>query len=619
MLSLLPLSTATRCTNLFAEFQLIVISDFKAFVGKHELVLSGAGVTYIVGENQVSARLVGNGAAKSTIWDALCWCLYGRTPLGLRNNDVKPWLGGKPCVAVTIKVDGRVRIVQRVAASNGFTIDGETAPDVSSVLPMSFELFTNTGLLPQEKPLFFDRSPPDKMELFSETLGLDRWDIRSAAASKAAEEAERKVTTFANEQRSIEGALEELEALLVLVREKSQDWHDAAQRRTTASKGELVTLQKLFAEKDKELAGAILAEDGALTELRASEASARTLRSEKASTAAQLGSARARVSTFQREIERLDDDLAALAEAKACPTCGQAVKPVNLAKHKQHVMSRRAEAQASLLPDLRAVTDLQASHVRCQQKLTRAEADIEAFARKANGAQDVILRVKVLVAELQQKIDAAKLVKEATNPHLAQIASLMERRKDLRSDLKDTIADLTTAQQLVEQVKFWVKGFKDIKLQLIEEVLQELELAANSMIEEVGLEDWEIRFDIERESKSGSIKRMINVQIRSPESKEFVRWESWSGGERQRLRLIGSLALSDVLLSYAGVETNLEVLDEPAVYWSGEGVAELCAFLATRAKERNKSIFFIEHSANESVHFNDVIRVVKDKKGAYLA
>jgi len=97
-----------------------------------------------------------------------------------------------------------------------------------------------------------------------------------------------------------------------------------------------------------------------------------------------------------------------------------------------------------------------------------------------------------------------------------------------------------------------------------------------------------------------------------------VRWENWSGGENQRLRLIGSLALSDVLLARAGIETNLETLDEPAVYWSSEGIQELCAFLAERAKVRGKTIFYIEHNTVQSHYFEEVIRVVKDKKGAYI-
>jgi len=71
-------------------------------------------------------------------------------------------------------------------------------------------------------------------------------------------------------------------------------------------------------------------------------------------------------------------------------------------------------------------------------------------------------------------------------------------------------------------------------------------------------------------------------------------------------------------LAHVGVETNLEVLDEPAVYWSGEGVQELCDFLAIRARERDKTIFYIEHQAVESTSFSEVITVVKDKDGAYI-
>jgi len=149
-------------------------------------------------------------------------------------------------------------------------------------------------------------------------------------------------------------------------------------------------------------------------------------------------------------------------------------------------------------------------------------------------------------------------------------------------------------------------------------VLDELELVTSGMLEEVGLVGWEISYELEKETKSGTVQRNLHVKINSPQSQGWVRWEAWSGGEQQRLRLVGALALADVLLSHAGVEPSLEVLDEPALYWSSEGVQELCAFLAERARETKRSIFYTEHNAVESSHFSSVLTVVKDKDGAYV-
>src|SRR4029077_19584673 len=122
------------------------------------------------------------------------------------------------------------------------------------------------------------------------------------------------------------------------------------------------------------------------------------------------------------------------------------------------------------------------------------------------------------------------------------------------------------------------------QLYVITEVLQELEFVSNAMLADVGLEDWQIKFSIEKETQAGTLQSGLHVTILSPSNDKPVRWKCWSGGEGQRLRLVGALALSDVLLNHAGITTNLEVLDEPTSHLSQEGVRDLLPFLAERAR-----------------------------------
>ena len=180
------------------------------------------------------------------------------------------------------------------------------------------------------------------------------------------------------------------------------------------------------------------------------------------------------------------------------------------------------------------------------------------------------------------------------------------------------IRDRLKLTRLMERTRFWVKGFKDVRLYVIEEVLAELELTTNAALEEVGLVGWKVEYSIEKETKSGTIQRGLNVIIHSPATKTPVRWECWSGGEGQRLRIVGALALSQVLLNYAGIETNLEVLDEPTQHLSAEGVRDCCDFLAARAKQLGRQCWYVDHQSVESTRFASVVTVVKDKRGARI-
>jgi DNA repair exonuclease SbcCD ATPase subunit len=604
---------------MYIEFASMVIVDFKAFKGRHALALNGSGVIYIVGENKVTKRLSGNGASKSTLWDALSWCLFGKTPLGLRTNDVKPWKGGRPSVTVLLVVDEVDYLCQRnTSPKNLFTVNGEERADISEVLPISFELFTNTILLPQERPLFFDLAPKDKMALIAEACDLERWDVRAAAASKAVEAIEGEISGFLNEQRNFEGKLEELERTLAGLRQQSSDWNDKAKARATVSAASIKLMEKQLEQKSAKLGEATLTEDGALLELRHCQDEIGRLSQEGLKSIGESDALRAALERLGEQVNEANRGLKELDGAKICPTCKQPVKLANLKEHRAHLEKKEADALALIKVKRRLLATVKRAGEETYTELGRHQEDIKAFRQKADEAEDAVLRLRPDVESLQRQISDARKVKEEVNPHFEGIRQLGVRHKILTRDLADITADIEGAQAKAERARFWVKGFKDIKLQLIEEVLQELELVANSMIEEIGLVDWEIRCDIEKESKSGSIQRLINVQIKSPESEGYVKWESWSGGERQRLKLVGSLALSDVLLGQVGIDTNLEVLDEPAVYWSSEGVQELCAFLATRAREREKTCFYIEHQAVESSSFSEVLTVVKDEQGAYI-
>ena len=81
---------------------------------------------------------------------------------------------------------------------------------------------------------------------------------------------------------------------------------------------------------------------------------------------------------------------------------------------------------------------------------------------------------------------------------------------------------------------------------------------------------------------------------------------------------MGALALSEVLLQYAGVQSSIEVLDEPAHFMAPEGVRDLTDYLAWRAQGLGKSTFYIDHLAVESARFASVTTIVRDKKGAHI-
>jgi len=257
-----------------------------------------------------------------------------------------------------------------------------------------------------------------------------------------------------------------------------------------------------------------------------------------------------------------------------------------------------------------------------EAELAHNTSYLASFRTKAESARGQLDFLGGGIAELKAKIavlqENLRRQDEEGNPYREQIATL---RRQL--DATDTrLAELDTLmkkiQRIIERKKSWVKGFKDVKLFVIEEIITELELATNTLLPESGLQEWSLHYAVEKESKSGTVTRGLNVTIISPNNQSAVRWENWSGGEGQRLRIVGALALAEVLLGHAGINCNLEILDEPTRHLSPEGVVDLCEYLADRAAQLRKVCLFVDHMAVESTRFASVTTVTKTADGSLV-
>lgn len=642
------------------EFLSIEISDFKSFSKAQTLSFDSEGLWFVRGRNEVEPRLGANGSGKSTIFGALCWVLYGKTPEGLRNPDLKSWQGNKtPKVTLKLKLDGKPHSITRVATTNGLSIDGQEvgSEEAEKLIGLGFDVFTNTVLLAQGLPLFFDRTPKDKMQLFSDVLQLERWEDRSARASAKVRELETLEAEISGELTGLEAASAQTIELLAKARQQSAEWETERQERVKQFERILKEKEALLEQQSIKLGAADLAYDRAATELKALRKDLPKLAEAGAAVLKRYNDARHELDKLETEVTRLTRELKTLGEADECPTCGQPIKGTGLGKHKAEITRQIAGLEAKVTTAKASVKKLDTLYEEAESVYDRDNAASGVFEKKADEARTTLDRLKPQVAELRAEVLALKSNRterqEQANPYTEQVQTLRRKQQQLEAQCKELKEDLVKASQQIERTRFWVKGFRDVKLYLIEEVLQELEITTNVMLTEVGLEGWKITYNLEKETKSGTIQRGLNVTItpaydyvqgparlgevgygmawrgtagfgrarqgeegQSRPSSNPIKWESFSGGEGQRLRIVGALALSQVLLNRAGVEVSLEVLDEPSRHLSIQGANDLCDYLGDRAKQLGKQIFFIDHLTRESSKFAGVVTVVKTDQGS---
>jgi len=567
------------------EFIELRLQGFKQFIKPviFALSASGGGLVLMRGRNEVEPALGANDVGKSSLFDALTWCLFGRTVDNLHSTDLRSWQEAPPLqVEVTVAIaaaNGDGSKVHKIARGRRLTLDGAPVgqDQITRLLRLNFDVFANTVLLGQGRPLFFDLEPRNKMELFSAALELERWEVRSEAAAWEVETMEKKLQREKETQGSIKATLEQAQKLLEDTKRRSQEWETQRKERIAKNRQAAEELEKQLEPLRRQRDDADLAYDGAETEYKAQARAVADL--EKLVTVTTTSYARAE------------------AAAKKCPTCGQPIKADVPAKYK-------------------------AAKESAESDLAHARKYAQTFRTKADAASATLHRLNPRVTELETKLrgltNSHLEHEDEENPHRPQVGELQRCVQQHEANLAITEEVVGKVLAQIARTKVWVKGFKDIRLAIVEDVLQELQLATNALLPESGLQDWEVHYGIEQETKSGTIRRGLTVTVLSPYNDQPVRWESWGGGVGQRLRLIGALALSEVLLRHAGVGTNLEILDEPTQYFSPKGVEYMCEFLASRARTLDKNIVLVDHHAVESAQFSGVVTVVKTAAGSMV-
>lgn len=607
------------------QFKKLVLKDFKSFKGEHTLVFSemAYGLHFIRGKNKRQPRLEANGAGKTTLSShAICWCLYGKTADGLKGPDIKSWGGPKSAsVALYVALDGKDHVISRSVSPNALLFDGEACGQetIDNFVGMSFDVFNHTIMQAQGQSLFLDLKPSEKMKLFSQVLDLDRWDKYSEKAALQTADLHMEVYGLDSRLNYAQVYIDKEKKIYEGLKASSEEWEAGWQKRITEDRDQLKKLEKSNEKFSKELQDAESSADIIATERRLFSATVKKAQKELAASQAEVDKAEAKLDVLRSEIKSQKRKLAD-SDGKTCPTCGQQIKAGQSKSHISEIKSSIKSLQQKVDGGVDAALT---KAVRKKSKSLDAllEQD-EQLGKRLSDAESTVRHLTPKVAELAAEIKSisksiAKMETEG-NPYRKQAIDSKKQIEKWEAEKVRLQKEHRKLSRKEARSKYWIKGFKDIKLYIIEEVLQEIELAANALLEEIGLIGWRMSFSSEKETQAGTMMRGINVMILSPNNAKPVRWENWSGGERQRLRLIGALALSEVLLNHAGIEPDLEILDEPTRSFSGQGVRDLCDLLAIRAKQIGRRIFLVDHNAIEGAQFSSVITVINDKNGSRI-
>jgi hypothetical protein len=581
------------------------------------------GLYLLTGENRREPRLQGNGVGKSTIGDALCWLCYGRTARGVKASGVVNWNKKKARVTGTfIDPAGASHVLERTQSPNGLLLDDHpiTQEEADSFLGLDQASFLNTVLLGQFNPFFFDLPPAEKLNLFSSALSLDAWVARSDRAKDRTYALRTREKDLEVVLSGLTGRLAALQKELEKAREQEGVFERERKERVDRADSYLALL---VGQEDEALKGLRTREKAlarVVEEREAKEKELDLLRRQVEEQRKRTGAVQVKVSEAQFRVDQGKRTLEAFADLGAsCPRCRQKVTAAHK-KQEEAEMQKEARAARAILEEH---TDSLRKELVKEDQLTerlglveRGEVDL-AEVQKEREVAERKSELRVIQSQLTGARKTLALAQDDANPYREGEARLVRDAQTCLREQRQKERDLDLLRRQLAATELWVKEFKSLRLWLIDENVEQLEVEVNNCLGQLGLVGWEFRADVERETKSGGMNKGFSVFIRSPGSKDWAPWEAWSGGESQRLRIASGMGFANLVRSCRGLSWPLELWDEPTAHLSGTGVSDLLDWLRVRAEEEQRQIWLIDHRSLDAP-FDGRVSVIGEEGGSRI-
>lgn len=603
------------------------LAFFKSFRAKQVFVFpTEPGLYLLTGKNKLNPELSSNAIGKSSLFDALCWCLYGKTSRGLSAGNIKCWdADGQTKVSFNFHKDGNRYRISRTQSPNSLTlrINGGTPATVTQdaidgVIGYGYDQFLSTVLMSQFGTFFFDLGATEKLKVFSDILNLGYWSEKAKRAGELENGAIAETETLKLSLNTVTAQIEMLRGQLSDERVRASEFTLDRKKRLAdiSKKAEAAELELGFAKDTYQAARE--ARIAGEPEQKKNDLEERLREAIRAADYEEMNLTAAR-----RGLKETEEKITALRRSDKCPTCGTVLNNEHSLKEEEKLKVVRKSWADKVEEFGKSFANAGGLSEKLKELAARQKAKQQKVNDTFRGLQDAETKSKIKFAdavrdkeELQKGYDRIKAEK---NIHEENIGAIRGKLSKVKVDAELTKEKLDVALERATSFAYWKKEFGNLRLWLISESLVQLSTEINNSLMMLGLRGWKIAFDIEKVTKAGTVSRGFSTFILPPGGAERIDWRSFSGGECTRLRVAGACGLASLIRARMGITTPLEIFDEPASYLSTEGVDDVITFLKDRADTERRAIILIAHGVSSAGDFDGKFEINRTKAGSLLS
>lgn len=630
-------------------------------IGEAEVDLHNCGLTLIEGRNEDDESANSNGAGKSSLVDALCWCLYGVTGRGVSGDAVINKKAKKECVVgVEVWTEslncyyiergrkskrlGNNLIVQHVIVDgndvgSGCELTKTTVADtqvlVNDLLGCSYEIFTSSIYAVQEKmpdlPALTDKN---LKTLIEEAAGIDKLQRASEIAHTKHQDCVRLTTET---QGKIENLTSELSNNKKLLDDVVYE-RETHIRNATIERAQQLRYKDLL-ESELKKASALPVEAVEAIEKKKAEIQAKIdeysfIEAKGAEKQRLAMSAQSHCVMTKKEIEKEKEKIADLnkeinnLEAKIgthCSECGKVYQAEDLETAKKAIETQIANKTKEVLKQIEDFKNQVAEakvlakdaedFKKSMPNATELMSAMNELNERLKKNQDVQFQIDAQKRELQNLKKTIEATEEVTvkgeTPYNKTIKTLEESIARLEKDKKERESEHEkyAEQQKIAEAVDELYSRKGIRAHILDTVTPFLNERTAFYLNT--LSDGEITATWQTLTKTakGDFKEKFSIDVQSVKGANC--FAGLSGGEKRKVRVATSMALQDLVASRAKKPIDLYIADEVDHALDASGLERMMSILEEKAKQFGTALVISHNSLRDWID-NSIVVTKRD-------
>lgn len=615
------------------QFDRLSISNFLS-IGNAEIDLNDAGYVAVQGVNKNPKDAAkSNGSGKSSIWEALVWCLTGETMRGSKDI-VNKYGNDGACVELTFRLDNNFYKILRTKDHSTYKTNfkfwindidksGKGIRDSEKLFAeyipeLTGSLVGSVIILGQGMPSKFTNNSPSGRKEVLERLSKSDFmieDLKTRISSRKVNlQAElRRVQDLILEKSTI---LNTKDKLIDSTKEKIQSLEnrdvyieqiEQFTKKLQLYKNDQESLERYIENAENDINSTYNQKESVHSQ---SQKDIENFKQPYVITQQNLNSEINKlflsVSELKNEITRIENI------TDICPTCHQKIQGVvkpDVTIQKEELIAKENELSQKQQELNKLELSLQQGVAKLQEECSKNTLSIDKKLAQLKAAKD---NKKQLLNESSSIISTLKSDLAEAQKSLSivdtQLQSLSDTVTNLQKECNTLHEDIEVLNQKKEEVearisavsKFDTLVKRDFRGYLLSNVIQYIDSRAKNYAEDI-FENTDISFKLEGN----------NISI-TYEDKEY---ENLSGGEKQKVDLIVQFSIRDMLSEYMNFNSSIIVLDEVFDGLDATGCERVLNMISKRFQNIN-SIYIISHHAEElNIPVDQYLTVIKDSSG----